>query len=92
MAEVYGERTLAVVLTGMGQDGMKGSEPIIACGGQIVVQDEATSIVWGMPGSVAQAGLAQHILPLDEIAEHVLRVAQRTGSTTRTDVALGARS
>ncbi|MDQ1725601.1 MAG: two-component system, chemotaxis family, protein-glutamate methylesterase/glutaminase [Frankiaceae bacterium] len=92
MAEVYGERTLAVVLTGMGQDGMKGSEPIIACGGQIVVQDEATSIVWGMPGSVAQAGLAQHILPLDEIAEHVLRVAHRAGSTTRTDVALGARS
>jgi two-component system chemotaxis response regulator CheB len=95
MAEVYGERTLALVLTGMGQDGMKGSEPIIACGGQIVVQDEATSIVWGMPGSVAHAGLAQHILPLGDIAEHIVRVAQRSqsaSSAARNDVALGARS
>jgi two-component system chemotaxis response regulator CheB len=92
MAEIYGERTLAVVLTGMGQDGMKGSEPIVAAGGQIVVQDEATSVVWGMPGSVAHAGFAHHILPLDDIAEHIQRIVQRSNSATRPDVALGARS
>ncbi len=95
VAEVYGEKILAVVLTGMGQDGMKGSEPIIAGGGQVVVQDEETSVVWGMPGSVAQAGLAQHILALGDIAEHILRVAQRpqsASSSARSDVALGARS
>ena len=66
--------------------------PIIGCGGQIVVQDEATSVVWGMPGSVAQAGLAQHVLPLPDIADHILRVAQRGTSSARNDVALGARS
>ncbi|MCU1678917.1 MAG: response regulator receiver modulated CheB methylesterase [Frankiales bacterium] len=95
MAEVYGAQTLAVVLTGMGQDGMKGSEPIIASGGQIIVQDEATSVVWGMPGSVAHAGLAQQILPLGEIADHILKVAlrpQSASSSARNDVALGARS
>jgi two-component system chemotaxis response regulator CheB len=91
MAETYGCGTLAVVLTGMGQDGMKGSEPIVAAGGQVVVQDEATSVVWGMPGSVAHAGFAHQILPLDDIAEHIQRVAQRSQSA-RPDVALGARS
>ncbi|HWH01556.1 MAG TPA: CheB methylesterase domain-containing protein, partial [Pilimelia sp.] len=68
VARVYGRATLAVVLTGMGQDGLRGCEPLRAAGGRIVVQDEATSVVWGMPGAVAGAGLADAVLPLAEIA------------------------
>src|SRR5205807_502196 len=55
-AEVYGAGVLAVVLTGMGQDGLRGCEAVRAAGGQIVVQDEASSVVWGMPGFIARAG------------------------------------
>ncbi|HET8761141.1 MAG TPA: chemotaxis response regulator protein-glutamate methylesterase, partial [Nitrospiria bacterium] len=66
-AEQYGPNTLAVVLTGMGQDGLRGSECIAAVGGQIVVQDEASSVVWGMPGFVAKAGLADAVVPLNRI-------------------------
>lgn len=72
-AEVFGSRTLAVVLTGMGQDGLKGCEVIRAAGGQVIVQDEASSVVWGMPGYVAKAGLAQKVLPLDQIAPEIVR-------------------
>ncbi len=75
LAEVYGAGVLAVVLTGMGQDGLLGAERIVLAGGQVVVQDEPTSVVWGMPGAVARAGLAAMVLPLgdlaDEIAERV---------------------
>jgi two-component system chemotaxis response regulator CheB len=74
---VYGAGVLGVVLTGMGYDGLKGSEGIVAAGGQVLVQDEASSVVWGMPGAVARAGLASGILPLDALAEAVL---QRTRS------------
>jgi two-component system, chemotaxis family, protein-glutamate methylesterase/glutaminase len=63
-AAVFGGQVLACVLTGMGQDGLRGSERLRAAGAEIVVQDEATSIVWGMPGAVATAGLADRILPL----------------------------
>ncbi len=73
VAQVYGSSTLAVVLTGMGQDGMRGCEAIKASGGQVIAQDEATSVVWGMPGAVARAGLADKILPLAEIAPEVVR-------------------
>ena len=73
VAEVYGPRSLAVVLTGMGQDGLRGCERIREAGGQIVVQDEASSVVWGMPGAVANAGIADRILPLAEIAEEIIR-------------------
>ena len=55
----------------MGQDGLRGCEVIREIGGQVVVQDEGTSVVWGMPGSVAQAGLAEKILPLSEIASEI---------------------
>ncbi len=71
-AQIYGAGTLAVILTGMGQDGLLGCQAIREAGGQILVQDEATSVVWGMPGSVANAGLAQQILPLSEIAREIL--------------------
>jgi two-component system chemotaxis response regulator CheB len=78
VAEVYGERALGVVLTGMGQDGIRGVERMVGAGAQIVVQDEATSVVWGMPGVVADAGLAHRILPLVDVAPHVMAVAGRT--------------
>ena len=71
VAQVYGQGVLAVILTGMGQDGLRGCEVIRDAGGQIVVQDELTSVVWGMPGAVAQAGLAEKILPLSDIAREI---------------------
>lgn len=67
-AAIFGDRVLACVLTGMGQDGLLGSRRLHAAGSEIVVQDEATSVVWGMPGAVAAAGLADRILPLPRIA------------------------
>jgi two-component system chemotaxis response regulator CheB len=72
-AAVYGENTLGIILTGMGQDGLKGCEQIVEQGGQVLAQDEATSVVWGMPGEVAQAGLADKVLPLGEIGPEILR-------------------
>ena len=57
---------LGVILTGMGQDGLRGCEAIRARGGQMLAQDEASSVVWGMPGFVARAGLAEKIVPLSE--------------------------
>jgi two-component system chemotaxis response regulator CheB len=67
-AAMFGDRVLACVLTGMGQDGLHGSRRLHAAGSEIVVQDEATSVVWGMPGAVATAGLADRVLPLPRIA------------------------
>lgn len=72
-ASVTGSATLAVVLTGMGSDGCKGGAPIVAAGGSIVAQDQASSVVWGMPGAIAGAGLAEEILPLDKIAGAITR-------------------
>ena len=73
VAALYGSSALAVVLTGMGQDGLRGAEAIRVAGGQILTQDEATSVVWGMPGFVAQAGLADAVLPLDALAAEIDR-------------------
>jgi len=69
----FGEATLAVVLTGMGQDGLEGCRKIRQAGGQVIVQDKATSVVWGMPGQVAEAGLAEAVLPISEIGSEVVR-------------------
>ena len=78
VAKVFGSRALAMVLTGMGQDGLRGCELLAAAGAEIVVQDEATSVVWGMPGFIARAGLADAVLPLADIGSHLLdRVASR---------------
>jgi two-component system chemotaxis response regulator CheB len=74
VARVYGAGVLAVVLTGMGYDGLAGSHVIRDAGGSILAQDRATSTVWGMPGSVAQAGLAYRVLPLPAIASEIQRV------------------
>jgi two-component system chemotaxis response regulator CheB len=73
-AEVWGNRVLGVVLTGMGSDGTRGGADIVAAGGAIVAQDEATSVVWGMPGSAASAGLCSAVLPLDDIAPKLVRL------------------
>ena len=77
IAEVYGGAVIAVVLTGMGQDGLRGVEILRAQGARILVQDEATSVVWGMAGAVARAGLADRILPLDEVVPEILRLVGR---------------
>jgi two-component system chemotaxis response regulator CheB len=77
VAQVYGANALAVVLTGMGSDGVRGAQRIKEAGGQVIAQDEATSVVWGMPGQVAAAGLAEGVFPLQEIAGEIDRRANR---------------
>ena len=76
-AQVWGAAVLGVVLTGMGTDGTAGGADIVGSGGTIIAQDEATSIVWGMPGSIAQAGLCSQVLPLPEIAPAIARAFGR---------------
>jgi len=76
-AEVYGGRVLAIVLTGMGQDGLLGVKDLKAKGAHVLAQSEASSVVWGMPGAVVQAGLADAVLNLDEIAPAILRKVMR---------------
>jgi two-component system chemotaxis response regulator CheB len=73
VAGSFGARVLGVVLTGMGQDGLRGSEAIVRAGGRIIVQDEGTSVVWGMAGLVARAGLADRALPLEQIGGELIR-------------------
>ncbi|HEY0302338.1 MAG TPA: chemotaxis response regulator protein-glutamate methylesterase [Rhizomicrobium sp.] len=73
-AEVWGSKALAVVLTGMGSDGLFGAQALVEAGGQVIAQDEATSVVWGMPGQVAQNGLCSAVLPLNEIAPRLNRL------------------
>jgi two-component system chemotaxis response regulator CheB len=73
VAQVYGAATLGVILTGMGQDGLRGCEHIREAGGQVLVQDEASSVVWGMPGFVSRAGLADKELPLNQLAGEIVR-------------------
>lgn len=73
VADTFGARALALVLTGMGQDGLRGTEAITRAGGRVLVQDEATSVVWEMPGLVAAGGLADAVLPLSAIAGELRR-------------------
>jgi two-component system chemotaxis response regulator CheB len=76
-AKVHGDSLLAVILTGMGRDGLRGSEYVRAVGGSVLVQDEKSSVVWGMPRFVMQAGLAHAVVPLSEMASEISRrVAQ----------------
>ena len=77
VAESYGPRGLGVVLTGMGQDALHGCEDITRAGGRVLVQDEATSVVWEMPGLVVNAGLADAVLPLGHIASELQRRTER---------------
>ncbi|HEX5273354.1 MAG TPA: chemotaxis response regulator protein-glutamate methylesterase [Gemmataceae bacterium] len=76
-AAVYGPGVLAVVLTGMGQDGLRGAEAVREAGGHVIAQDEATSVVWGMPGFVARAGLADRVLPLTEVGPEIVARVRR---------------
>ncbi|MEZ0494479.1 chemotaxis response regulator protein-glutamate methylesterase [Kineococcus sp. TBRC 1896] len=69
----YGGELLAVILTGMGSDGKLGCKAVATAGGQVLAQDEATSVVWGMPGAVAREGIADEVLPLGSIAEAIQR-------------------
>jgi two-component system chemotaxis response regulator CheB len=79
-AQAYGAGAIAVVLTGMGSDGLEGCKAIRSAGGIVLVQDRATSAVWGMPGVVAEAGLAHRILPLSAIAAELMRLCSSRSS------------
>lgn len=72
-AEVCGPNVLAVVMTGMGQDGTRGAQVLHELGAKVIVQDEATSVVWGMPGAVVRAGIADQVLPLGQLAAEISR-------------------
>lgn len=92
-ASIYGRRLVAVMLTGMGADGLEGSRLIANLGSPVVVQDEATSVVWGMPGAVAKAGLASEVLSLAEIGPRVAQLAgSRPASRRQRPVTTGAES
>ena len=78
VANVYGGRVLGVILTGMGNDGAKGSQNLIDAGGTVIAQDEKTSVVWGMPGAAAAAGVCSAVLPLGELAGHATNFINRT--------------
>ena len=78
VAKVFGGQTLAIIMTGMGSDGLRGCEAIKAMGGQVLIQDEATSVVWGMPGNVSRAGLADKVIPLALIGPEIVRRVLRT--------------
>jgi two-component system chemotaxis response regulator CheB len=76
-AKLYGPRVLLVVLTGMGRDGLEGAKAVRAAGGHILVEAESSCTVYGMPRAVAEAGLADEVLPLDELAAAIVREAGR---------------
>lgn len=73
-AEIFGASTLGVILTGMGQDGLDGTRAIVDRGGAVLAQDEASSVVWGMPGAVARAGLCDAVQPVPDIASTIVKL------------------
>lgn len=75
LVQVYGKNILATILTGMGSDGAKGCEKVAQAGGAVIAQDEATSVVWGMPGAAANSGVCSAILPLSQIGETIKKIA-----------------
>ncbi|MBN8563242.1 MAG: chemotaxis response regulator protein-glutamate methylesterase [Leptolyngbya sp. UWPOB_LEPTO1] len=83
VAETYGDRALGVVLTGMGQDGLQGCYKIRASHGQILAQDEASSVVWGMPKFVVNAGLADAVFAIDDMMPEILRRVSRASNSMR---------
>ncbi len=80
LAALYGRRLLVIILTGMGSDGCKGAEAAVAAGGSVIAQDEDSSVVWGMPGAVATAGLCSAVLPLTDIAPYVRKLVVRSAA------------
>jgi two-component system chemotaxis response regulator CheB len=79
LSQAYGGKVLCVILTGMGSDGLKGAQTVVSVGGAVLAQDEATSVVWGMPGAVAAAGVCSAVLPLANLAPAIMRIVQRVG-------------
>lgn len=79
VARAYGQTSLAVVLTGMGQDGLDGIRDVHQAGGRVIAQDEATSVVYGMPAVVVGANLAHEVLPLGQIARRLQALYQPAG-------------
>lgn len=77
VGDLYGGAVLAVILTGMGQDGLRGAQMLKGIGATVLAQDEATSVVWGMPGAVVGAGAADRVLPLDQVVPEILRTVAR---------------
>lgn len=73
VAKRYGKNALCVILTGMGHDGLKGARELVGVGGTVIAQDEASSVVWGMPGAVATAGLCTEISPLEDLGKSTYR-------------------
>ena len=74
IVQAYGPAVLAAVLTGMGNDGAEGAKAIATAGGSVIAQDEETSVVWGMPGATAKAGVCADVLPLAEIGPKLARI------------------
>lgn len=91
VARVFGPHVLGVVLTGMGQDGLRGCEAIKEAGGQVFIQDEASSVVWGMPGVVAKSGLADKILSLEQLGLEILRRVEEGRGASLTAKTLGVK-
>jgi two-component system chemotaxis response regulator CheB len=80
LAGIYGAGVLGAVLTGMGYDGLAGCRMLRQVGATVLAQDEASSVVWGMPGAVVNAGLAHRVLPLGEIARELVTLATRSSA------------
>ncbi|GFZ99062.1 chemotaxis response regulator protein-glutamate methylesterase 1 [Elstera cyanobacteriorum] len=78
LSAAYGRKLLVIILTGMGQDGMLGAQVVVQNGGMVIGQDEASSVVWGMPGAVAHAGVCSAILPLPDIGPFIHKIALRS--------------
>ena len=76
LTQEFGASVLGVILTGMGHDGLKGSKVIVDGGGTIIAQDEETSVVWGMPGAVSEAGICSAVMPINELASKAQRIVQ----------------
>ena len=74
VSDVYNGQVLAVILTGMGSDGLKGAQQLVENGGMLIAQDEKTSVVWGMPGAAATNGVCSAVLPIEEIGPVITRV------------------
>jgi two-component system chemotaxis response regulator CheB len=85
-AAAFGEHTLGIMLTGMGADGLEGAKMLTRAGGTVIAQDQATSVVWGMPGALASAGLCSAVLPLEEIAPEICRLAAPRHTRERAQV------
>ena len=76
VAKVYGPRAIAAILSGMGHDGTIGLKKIKEAGGRIIAQDEKTSVIFGMPKSAIEAGVVDHIFPIEQIGPHLVQMLQ----------------